>query len=128
LPSETAGRAKSRDERYPPAERVCLRRDYDRAYRSGTRAGARHLVLHAAPNGLDHPRLGTTVSRKVGGAVVRNRIKRRLRDLFRRNRDRFPPGMDVVIGVRPSAATSSYEDLRTDLFSALRRLIRKAEE
>lgn len=75
-----------------------------------------------APNGLDHPRLGLTVSRKVGGAVVRNRIRRRLREAYRHNKDRFPPGYDVVIGVKPSAARAPYGEILADLLAALARL------
>lgn len=101
---------------------MCLRRDFDRVYRSGIRAGARHLVLHAAPNGLDHPRLGLSVSRRVGGAVVRNRVRRRIREAYRTHRGWFPPGMDVVVSARPSAAEATWEELLEDLRKALGRL------
>lgn len=122
MASDSSRSERPRSERFPPRERVTLRRDYDRAYRSGLRCWSRHLVLHAAPNGLDHARLGLTVSRKVGGAVVRNRLRRRLRAAYRTNRDRFPAGYDVVIGAKPTAATAPYRELLADLLAALPRL------
>jgi len=79
-------------------------------------------VLRAAPNGLDHPRLGLTVGKKVGGSVVRNRVKRRLREAYRLNRERFPTGYDIVIGAKPSAAQAPYREILADLLAALSRL------
>ena len=63
--------------------------------------GSGPLVIYARPNDLGHLRLGLSVSRRVGGAVVRNRIKRRLREAFRLRRHDLPAGYDVVINVRP---------------------------
>lgn len=66
------------------------------------------IVVHGCENGLAHPRLGLSVSRKVGGAVVRNRWKRLLREAFRLSRRDLPPGVDLVIvprqGVVPELA------------------------
>lgn len=69
-------------------------------------------------------RLGITVSRRVGGAVVRTRVKRRLREWFRRHREMFPPGNDYVVIARPSAATVSTDELGRELESALGQLRR----
>ena len=63
------------------------------------------------PNGTGETRLGITVSTKVGAAVVRVRIRRRIRELFRRRRDQLPPGVDLVLIARASAADSDYDAL-----------------
>jgi ribonuclease P protein component len=72
---------------------------------------------------LDHPRLGVTVSRKVGGAVVRGRTKRRIREIYRRCQERrqLPP-IDLVVHVKPQAAVASFQEMESELTSHLRRL------
>jgi ribonuclease P protein component len=77
------------------------------------------LWLPAATPGT--PRLGVTVSRKVGCAPVRNRVKRRLRALFRALADRWPAGLDTVVIARPEAARASYHELARDLDQWLER-------
>ena len=72
----------------------------------------RYLVLYAFPRGDEddigsEPRLGLAVSRKVGGAVDRNRVKRRLRDAFERVSPELPPGHDYVLVVRPGLAEAA---------------------
>lgn len=73
-----------------------------------------------APDAL--PRLGVTVSRRVGNAVVRNRVKRRVREWFRRNRGVFPPDRDVVVIARASAAEIPSAEVGRELEGAVRRL------
>jgi ribonuclease P protein component len=78
--------------------------DFERVYRRGRAQGNRHLVLYAFPRGEgDAPRLGVSVSRKVGGAVERNRVKRLLREAFRARAAELPPGHDFVVVARPDA-------------------------
>jgi ribonuclease P protein component len=77
-------------------------------YRRGRSAANRHLVVYAfaregAPAGAP-PRLGLSVSRKVGGAVERNRVKRALRERFAELAPALPPGLDVVVIARPGSA------------------------
>ncbi len=82
-------------------------------------------MLYTLPNELGHPRLGITASRKVGPAVVRNRAKRRVRDIFRRFSGRQTlPGVDLVVHLQPSAGAAPFAELSTqllELLSGLRR-------
>ena len=69
------------------------------------------LVLYAKKNRLEQNRVGITVSKKLGGAVVRNRVRRRLREVYRLHEDRFIPGYDIVVVARSRAVDASFEDL-----------------
>jgi ribonuclease P protein component len=88
--------------------RISRSGDFDAVYRRGRSAANRHLVVYAfaregAPPGAP-ARLGLSVSRKVGDAVVRNRVKRALREQFAALVPALPPGLDVVVIARPGAA------------------------
>lgn len=90
----------------PPARRGRLSRsaDFDRVYRQGRSHANRALVLYAFPRGdEDPPRLGLSVSRKVGGAVERNKVKRLVREAFRAAVPQLKPGVDLVVVARPDA-------------------------
>ena len=89
--------------------------DFDRALRSGRRAGSSYLALFVSDNEFGWPRVGFAVSGKLGNAVVRNRIKRRLRELVRPLAQSTQAGRDVVIVARPSAIDAEYARLRQDL-------------
>ena len=114
--------------------RLRLRGEADfRRVRAGGRAWAnRGLTLLVAPNALPHNRYGLVVSKRVGKAVTRNLVKRRLREILRHlDRDgRIPPGHDLALIVRPALAEASFVEARdavTDLL-ARARLLRPAAE
>lgn len=92
---------------------VSLKENYlfRRAYNRGKSAADSRLALYVRRNGRKGSRLGLTVSTKVGHAVVRNRVRRRLREIYRLHEDGLAPGMDVVIVARVRAAESSYRQL-----------------
>jgi ribonuclease P protein component len=108
----------SDDERFREIERLLRRFEFKDAQRRGGRHVTAHLVVYAAEGGQAWSRIGLTVSRKVGGAVVRNRIKRRLREAFRRNKNEIPVGYDIVVIARTQAASADYEALERDLIEA----------
>jgi ribonuclease P protein component len=95
--------------RGPRRRRLSRSAEFERVYRQGRSKANRFLVLYAFPreDGAEHPaegpRLGLSVSRKVGGAVDRNRVKRLLREAFRAEAGALPDDVDVVIVARPDA-------------------------
>ena len=91
--------------------------------RKGRRAGSGTLVVHLArPDSEDRPRVGYVVSRAVGNAVTRNRVKRRLRELVREQGEVLPAGSFLVVRALPPAAAASYAELRSDLARCLSRV------
>ena len=70
-----------------------------------------YLVLYARPNRTHTNRVGITVSKKLGHAVVRNRVRRRLREVYRLNEDRFAPGWDIVVVARNRCIDANFQKL-----------------
>jgi ribonuclease P protein component len=90
--------------------RLSRSRDFDAVYRQGKSVSTRFLVLYWFERHDDRdeaPRVGIAVPRKVGGAVVRNKTKRRLREAWRSHLERIPAGRDFVLVARPGLAESS---------------------
>lgn len=89
------------DVRFPAVLRVKRGEDFDRAFAGRRRRDLGAIVVYGARNGLPVTRLGLSVSRKVGGATQRNRVKRMLREAFRAERHGMPQGLDLVVVARP---------------------------
>ena len=91
---------------------------FRRLYQKGNQAGNRYLVLYARKNRTRENRVGITTGKKLGHAVTRNRVRRRLREIYRLNEDRFVPGHDIVVVARSQAVNATYAQLQ-DSYLAL---------
>ena len=107
-------------------DRILARADFQRCYRQGRRRSTGLLTLHRIESAAGRPRLGITATRKVGGAVVRQRLRRRVREIYRRwPRRRELPDLDLVVHLRPAAARAPFAELRDELESLLSQLDRR---
>jgi ribonuclease P protein component len=96
--------------------------EFDRIYRQGRVYRGRLFAVHALPNASGGSRLGLSVSKKVGTAVTRNHVRRRLKEVFHSEVECLPANTDLVISARPAAAQASFEDLRKEFSRSLQRL------
>lgn len=100
--------------------------DYLACYQRGRALTSSLATLHVLPNQLGRPRLGITATRKLGNAVVRNRLRRRCREVYRRFRRRAElPALDIVVNLRPRAAGASFIETRRQLERQLETLIER---
>lgn len=111
---------------FPRECRIRRGADFQRAYRRRAVVSDEMLVVHSCENGLDYPRLGLSVSRKVGGAVVRNRWKRLLREAFRLVRRELPRGIDLIVIPR-AEVEPELQRLMASLADLARRADRKLQ-
>lgn len=107
------------DRRFTRRERLLKRREYLTVYGAGTKIQTRHFFLYLMRNEGPLSRLGVTVSRKVGDPVLRNRIKRRFREIFRTHKEAFSEPLDVVVNPRRSAGGADYLQLVQDFVKAV---------
>jgi ribonuclease P protein component len=112
-PERTCG--VERDERFSRLRRLRSSEDFQRV-RRGRRISGANLVVHYVRRTTGGPtRVGFSVSKRVGGAVTRNLVKRRLREAFRRHLATLSGGWDLVVTARPSAAGAGYPVLAAEL-------------
>jgi ribonuclease P protein component len=86
---------------FPQSHRIKTPAEFDRCYARKKSASDNVLIVYACENELPHPRLGCSVSKKIGGAVLRNRYKRLFREAFRQLQHEMPSGIDLVVIPRP---------------------------
>jgi len=111
--------------RFRPYERLRHRNDFARVFAVRCRIGDDILVVYAAPNGLAWSRLGMSVSRRIGNAVVRNYVRRRLREAFRTGKIAIPKGFDFVCVAKPRAK-DRYADVAASLVKLANRVVSRS--
>ncbi len=109
-------------QRLARADRMKKRYEFRQVQLSGRRIHTPHFLVVVQANALQKTRLGITVTKKVGTAVQRNRIKRVVREVFRRNRHLFPASHDVVFIAKRNATGIGYQSLLGELERAARKL------
>ncbi|MCA9274033.1 MAG: ribonuclease P protein component [Phycisphaerales bacterium] len=118
---------------YRARHRLIHREQFSLVYDKGLKKPAGPIVVFALENGLPHPRLGLSVGRRVGNAVKRNAVKRRLRDAFRFLAASWPdeqPGMDIVLVVRPHdvRTPAAYQSLLEGTLARISRHAKKSQD
>ncbi len=116
--------AKALREGFPRQYRIVRGSDFRAIYKTGLKLNSERFVLFGRENHRNHHRLGMTVSRKVGGAVVRNRVKRLFREIFRRSTADLPNHFDLIVNARRSCADAAFSELRDEFLTAARRICR----
>lgn len=106
-------------------DRLLKPSDFARVRKEGRRVFARRFTLFVAPNGLTHSRLGLSVGKRVGCAVVRNRVKRLIREFFRLNREEIETALggprDILVSAKSADGLGRYDDLAEELMAAIRK-------
>jgi ribonuclease P protein component len=116
--------AASQGEGFPKALRLLRRREFLQVQEGGQKLSVDCLLALVKRNGRAYTRLGLTVSSKVGNAVVRVRLRRLLRELFRKRRGQWPAGLDVVLVVRSSGKDVSFTEMARAFEGVTRKLQR----
>jgi ribonuclease P protein component len=106
-------------ESYGPCERIRKKTEFSELYKRGRCARGKYFNLIYLPNNLGHSRLAVVASKKVGNAVHRNKIRRRARELFRRNKDLLMYPLDILLIAKKDIRLATWRDMRDQYFSAL---------
>lgn len=109
------------------SESLKKNRDFRTVYGNGKSRANTYLVMYVMKNGTERNRLGISVSKKVGNSVVRHRLTRLIREIYRLNEYRFKKGLDIVIVVRVNAKNTDYHELQKALIhvSGIHRILEK---
>ncbi|HEU4402373.1 MAG TPA: ribonuclease P protein component [Candidatus Polarisedimenticolia bacterium] len=111
--------------RFRPQDRIRRRSEYQVVYDRGRRIPSTHFVLFVMPNGAGRPRLGITVTKRIGGAVQRNRAKRLMREIFRRHKSELT-NVDIVVNGRSELPRAEYARVEGEFLLRLRPFLKSA--
>jgi len=111
------------DVRFRPAQHIRRRTEFLQVYDHGSRQGGRLMTVFIVPRAGDVTRLGIAATRKLGGAVVRNRAKRLVREIFRRHR--HPPGLDIVVIPRAALLDAPWQVIEAEYAACVDRRARR---
>ncbi|HVB36044.1 MAG TPA: ribonuclease P protein component [Candidatus Acidoferrales bacterium] len=126
-PSTNIAHSKPVKRNLPRESRLVRRSEFEAVYREGRRRSSSTFLIFLRGNGLPRNRFGMSVKKALGNAVVRNRIRRRIREVLRLHREEILPGWDVVIHPSRSVATLEFTKLEADLLALLPRDKRAAK-
>jgi ribonuclease P protein component len=107
---------------FPREARLVHRGDFDRVYQAGKRLSSSHFTVFVRRNDLVLSRFGFSIKKALGGAVVRNRMRRRLREMVRCHQQEIPVGWDIVIHPKNSVSKVEFAALTGDLMRLLKKL------
>jgi ribonuclease P protein component len=106
--------------KFPRDARLVRRGEFDAVYRAGKRRSSSHFTVFFRANQMSESRFGFSIKKALGGAVVRNRIRRRIREIIRCQRLEIPTGWDVVIHPKNAALRAEFTTLTADLLRMLK--------
>ena len=115
-----ASRPSKKGQEYPRGARIVRKVDFDAVYRNGKRRTSSHFTVFLKANDLPESRFGFSIKRALGGAVVRNRIRRRIREVVRLHREEISAGWDFVIHPKANVQSAEFVALENDLVRLLR--------
>jgi ribonuclease P protein component len=113
-PGEAVPGPEIRGLQFPREARLVRRGEFDAVYRGGKRRSSSHFTVFVRANQKPLSRFGFSIKKALGGAVVRNRIRRRLREIVRCHRQEIPAGWDIVVHPKKSVETTEYLTLTKD--------------
>ena len=114
------------DRRFPKTHRITQRSQFQRVYRFGRRIETPFFVLYYLPNDSGRHRLGITASKRMGNAVLRNRLKRVFREVFRNCPIPGLPGLDIIVNTKRSATTALFQSLEAEFRSGVQMIARNS--
>lgn len=101
--------------------RITKNFEFINVYRAGRRWSCPYFSMYVKKNAFGRTRLGVSISKKVGKSVVRNRFKRRIKEIFRKNFKNIKSGFDVVISAKPEMAKTEYVQIEREIKNTLKR-------
>ncbi|HWP42078.1 MAG TPA: ribonuclease P protein component [Blastocatellia bacterium] len=108
--------------RFTKADRILKRDEFQQVYQKGRKIHGRYFTAFVLPTGEPRSRIGITATRKIGKSVERNRARRLLREVFRKNKWLVPPGVDIVINVKGPLVEAGFSELEDDFISFLEKV------